>query len=318
MTGNKEPLISVIIPAYNHERYVQDTIRSIINQTYQNIELIVIDDGSKDKTWDQLQQIRPECDKRFTKVIFKTKQNEGTCATFNQLISKASGEYIYIIASDDIALPSAIEKLYKAITENKYCLAVGNENFINKDGQIVGVDGNLDIQPTEQALYHNFCDLYKDRTGIDYFASTDFGSYRSLLQRNYIPNGSLADASALKKITFVKEAPLEDWFMHLQLAKYGKYKFVNEILFSYRLHGSNTISNKQHMLDMTAQTMQYEIKLCNTNIKQKEILRKNSISHYYLNLGFFQIYKRKILAKKLYCIYFLNHEFIIKEKGKYA
>ena len=75
----EKPLVSVIVPAYNHETYVQDTINSIINQTYRNIELIVIDDGSKDSTWAKIQELKERCEKRFARVHFETKENEGTC-----------------------------------------------------------------------------------------------------------------------------------------------------------------------------------------------------------------------------------------------
>ena len=66
---NTSDLISVIIPAYNHERYVEECIRSIMAQTYRNIELIVIDDGSTDGTFAKLQELKPECEKRFVRVV---------------------------------------------------------------------------------------------------------------------------------------------------------------------------------------------------------------------------------------------------------
>ena len=97
-------LVSVIIPAYNHEKYVQETIKSIINQTYQNIELIVIDDGSKDFTWQKILEMKDECERRFEKVHFETKQNEGTCKTLNKLLSCAQGDFIDLIASDDLVM----------------------------------------------------------------------------------------------------------------------------------------------------------------------------------------------------------------------
>ena len=68
-------LVSVIIPAYNHEKYVQETIKSIINQTYQNIELIVIDDGSKDSTWQKILEMKDKCGRRFEKVPRKMPRN---------------------------------------------------------------------------------------------------------------------------------------------------------------------------------------------------------------------------------------------------
>ena len=129
-----EPLVSVVIPAYNHENYVEETIKSIMNQTYRNIELMVVDDGSKDTTWQKIKELETECKNRFTNVCFETKKNEGTCETLNRLISLANGEFIYFIASDDVAKPQAIEKELNFLTKNDdYVLAVGNNEFIDKD-----------------------------------------------------------------------------------------------------------------------------------------------------------------------------------------
>ena len=79
------PLVSVIIPAYNHEKYIQETIKSIINQTYYHIELIIINDGSKDTTWKKIQEMELECKNRFVTVYFATQENAGTCVTLNKL-----------------------------------------------------------------------------------------------------------------------------------------------------------------------------------------------------------------------------------------
>ena len=130
-------LVSVIVPAYNHEKYVQDTIKSIINQTYPNIELIVIDDGSKDLTWQKIQEIKEECEKRFVNIHFETKQNEGTCKTMNKLLSYANGDFIYLIASDDLAKPQAIEKEVEFLSKNPdYALCVGDNELIDANSTV--------------------------------------------------------------------------------------------------------------------------------------------------------------------------------------
>ena len=60
-------LVSVVIPAYNHEKYIQTTIESVIAQTYKNIELLILDDGSSDNTWNKIQEMREKCERRFVR-----------------------------------------------------------------------------------------------------------------------------------------------------------------------------------------------------------------------------------------------------------
>lgn len=311
-----EPLISVMMPVYNHEQYVQGAIRSIINQTYHNIELIIIDDGSKDASWQKIQEMRAECEGRFARVYMETKKNEGICLTFNRLLSLAKGEYTYLIASDDLSIPHAIERLLKEIQSGDFILATGNEHFIDAEGNQIGCDKNFSSLPLEMAPYKTFCDFYIDITGKDLYHSNEFGSYSSLLVRNYIPNGSLVRAEFMKKVVFYKEIPLEDWYMHLQLSKMGKYKFVDDILFLYRLHGTNTILNKERLMQMSQATLSYERKMYEKSPAFAKIFESVFVDRYYLNLGFIQIYKKKYLRQKEYCLNIFGKEFIWHKRLK--
>ena len=78
-----DDLISVIISAYNHEKNIEECIRSIMAQTYQNIELLIIDDGSKDGTFVKMRELKPECEKRFVRVVLETQENHGVYYTGN-------------------------------------------------------------------------------------------------------------------------------------------------------------------------------------------------------------------------------------------
>lgn len=259
MSGNNS-LVSVIIPAYNHEKYVQETIESIINQTYQNLELIIIDDGSKDSTWQKIQEMKQRCEHRFSRVIFETKQNEGTCKTLNRLINLSSGEYIYLIASDDIAKDYAIEKEVEFLSNNKdYALVVGDNEIIDGEGNRCYWDENYNnIYDKSKAKYLTFGDKLK--TGRDFdFTSEEFGMYHTLYNGNYIPNGYLIRKSIFEKTgLFTTNAPLEDYWLMLQISKYAKMKYLDEILFSYRWHDNNSIKNCEVALANDKKNREYE------------------------------------------------------------
>lgn len=269
MLGNS-PVVSVLIAAYNHERFVQETIRSIMAQTYKNIELIIIDDGSKDSTWSKIQDLLPECEKRFVRVVAQTQINIGCALTLNKLIGYAQGKYIYTMASDDLAKPMAIEKQVRFLEEHPdYVLVVGDNELIDGQGQRISWNKHRKSLPYDKGKYKTFAQfLHLQNYG------ENFGSYQSLLKGNYIPNGYLSLARGLKSIPpFNSSAPLEDWFMHLQMSKLGKYGYVNEILFSYRWHGNNTAKNQKNMKDMTVKTFLYEKNL----VKQKGYEKWNKI-----------------------------------------
>ena len=263
MPTDNTPLVSVVIPAYNHEAYVQQTIRSIIAQTYINIELLVLDDGSKDATLVKMQEIKEECQSRFVSVWFHTHANGGTCATLNALLQQATGKYVYLIASDDVAKPQAIQRLVDILEADAQCvLAVGDNEFIDSAGNRVFKNSKKEVVADEsEATYKTFAGQFGYNNLAKYLGE-QFGSYESLLQGNYIPNGYLMRRDSLDQVGgYCVDAPLEDYYMALQLSKLGTMRFINEILFSYRLHNTNTAANTEHMLSLTRKTLLYESQL---------------------------------------------------------
>lgn len=266
-------LVSVVVAAYNHQDYVQETIKSIIAQTYQNIELIIIDDGSKDNTWQKIQELKDSCQKRFSNFIAETKQNEGTAKTLNKLLAKAKGKYIYFIASDDISYPKAIEKELDFLEKNpSYLLAVGDNALIDTEGKECYWDKERNIiYDKQQAKYLTFKEFLQEDCEID-FNSENFGKYKQLYLGNHIPNGYLFRKNILDKIPpFTDEAPLEDYYLMLQISKYGKLKFFDKVLYFYRWHQNNTIKNNKKINFFTKKTRDYEEEIFN-NLDEKEVL----------------------------------------------
>lgn len=91
-----QPLVSIVIPCYNHENYIEDSIQSIIDQTYPSIELI-IDDGSKDQSVEKNSSHATACEYVFD-MYFNTRPNKGLCATLNEALALCKGKYVSLIA----------------------------------------------------------------------------------------------------------------------------------------------------------------------------------------------------------------------------
>ena len=91
MNHENGPLVTAVIPVYNHEKYVAESIRSIIQQTYRNIELIVINDGSKDRSHEVVLGLTEECKRRFVRFEYINRENRGLSATLDQALGMAKG-----------------------------------------------------------------------------------------------------------------------------------------------------------------------------------------------------------------------------------
>jgi glycosyltransferase involved in cell wall biosynthesis len=128
------PLVSVICLCYNHERFVLEAIESVLNQTYSNIQLIVVDDYSEDgsiKIIQQLVERNPQI--TFLQLI----KNSGNCAAFNQGLTLAKGQYIIDFATDDVMISDRIENQvnYFSKFDHQYGVVFTNADYINSEGK---------------------------------------------------------------------------------------------------------------------------------------------------------------------------------------
>ena len=133
---NNNPLISVIIPVYNRENLIQRAIKSILNQTYKNLEVLVIDDGSTDRTEEKVKELQ---DKRIN--YFKNERNKGVSIARNRGIKLSAGEIIALQDSDDESYPTRLEKQLKILLNSNdevatvYC---GMELYDSNSGEKIG------------------------------------------------------------------------------------------------------------------------------------------------------------------------------------
>ncbi len=132
----KEPLVTVLMTAYNAEKFIKEALASIIKQTYSNLEIIVVDDGSIDGTFKIINEFKAR-DKRIR--VFKMNKNSGPSVASNFGIRKAKGEFIARMDADDISFPDRIEKQVKFLKENPEVILVGGQCIlINEKGNVIG------------------------------------------------------------------------------------------------------------------------------------------------------------------------------------
>lgn len=132
-----KPWVTVICTSYNHESYVEDALRSVVAQTYPNVELIVIDNASTDHT---AERIRAFCAQHPAVTFIQQRTNIGLCRAFNEGLRRAGGTYIIDLAADDVLLPDRIARqveLFERLPAD-YGVVFGNAAYIGEAGQLLG------------------------------------------------------------------------------------------------------------------------------------------------------------------------------------
>ena len=129
MTTNENPFVSVVIPLYNCEDYVEQTLRSICTQTLDNIEIIVINDGSTDQSLSVVEQVARE----ESKIKIYSQENKGQSLSRNRGIGLATGEYIYFMDSDDILDSDTLEKCYHTCKAQTLDIVCFDAEILNKE-----------------------------------------------------------------------------------------------------------------------------------------------------------------------------------------
>ncbi len=125
------PLVSIITPTYNRASFIEETINSILNQDYKNIEYIVIDDGSTDNTHELLNKYK-------NKLTFIKQENKGEVLTINRGFSLVKGKIIGVVSSDDFLYPNAISKIVKFFNDNEdIIVAYSDWDRIDEHGKII-------------------------------------------------------------------------------------------------------------------------------------------------------------------------------------
>lgn len=212
-------LVSIIIPTFNSEKFIAETMQSIQAQTYTNWEVIIVDDGSSDKTISVISEIAL-LDKRIQ--FFQLEKNSGAGITRNVALSKAIGRYIAFLDSDDLWKPTKLDKQIKFMTQNDLPFTFSFYDYIDEDGK-----------PLNKRIE----------------APRDL-SYKQLFYCNYVGNlTGIYDVDCFGKIPIAQIRKRQDWILWLTILK--KIKTAQptpESLAFYRVRQNSISASKLDLL----------------------------------------------------------------------
>ena len=213
----RSPLVSVIMPAYNAERFIEEAINSVVNQTVEDWELIVIDDCSNDNTFKLAQELAIS-DKRI--YVLKNDENSGVAKTRNRGIDLAMGDFIAFLDSDDVWYPRKLECQLQKMQEK-------NSALVYCSYAIIGVDGK--------------------KVKRDYLVPVT-AKYNDILKENYVQcSAMLIRADIVKDIKFNTRFFHEDYILGLDILRRGEVAVgCSEVLLSWRyLENSRSFNKKK-------------------------------------------------------------------------
>jgi glycosyltransferase involved in cell wall biosynthesis len=239
------PLVSVIIPSYNSIRYIQDTIASVYAQAHRPLEVIVVDDGSTDGSWELLEQLQATTFPELVVLCHPGRENRGETIARALALGRASGQFIAVLDSDDLFRPGKLERQLEALGQHP-----------------------------DVVLCHTAVEVVGDTSRSSYFQShfnnNPEGPYRfshlsEYLIRNRICNSSvLVRTEALRSISWATNLVLGfgDWLCWALLAQRGRFLYLDQPLTGYRVHSdSKTTAFARHKLRRLFALLEFKLAL---------------------------------------------------------
>lgn len=263
-----QPLVSVLVPLYNHARYLEHCLDSILADGYPRIEIIIIDDGSRDDSLALAQKwFKGKDPSLLERFLIESRPNKGVTRTLNELVAKSSGDYLVLLASDDFLLKGGIGARLDYLQTHPDKLAVfGDCIVVDENGLKTHDSAIVDLHEG-----HKECLLKDELIALELIYKWCATGPGFMARRRMYSQIGLYDEKLI----------VEDWDMYLRLAAYGSLGFIAESVAAYRYHGGNSVLN------------------ASTRVAQVDSLKRTALKNYSLFRGvlrlglIYQYFKRK-------------------------
>jgi glycosyltransferase involved in cell wall biosynthesis len=230
METTASPLVSILIPLYNHERFVPKCLDSVIEDDYPAKEIIVIDDGSSDES---ATAVKAWYDANHNKVMgrfeFVSRPNKGLTKTLNELVSLAQGEFVTLLASDDYLLPGGIRARLDYLLRNSEKMAVF------ADCVVVDALDQVTLESGIEGIYGG----RKKYFSIDHLIPYEIIFFWSVPGPVFMARRAVYETIG----NYDETLTIEDWDFYLRLAAQNAIGFIDHPVAAYRMHGNNSVQN---------------------------------------------------------------------------
>lgn len=214
----KNPLVSIVMPVYNAEKFIGEAIESILAQTYKNFELVIVDDVSQDSSFQIAKFYESKFPQKIKAIKLKKNTNAAGNGAMNAVFTKLKGEFIARMDADDIAHRRRIEKQVNFLVNNEKALLVGTQaNIIDGNGKKTG----------EKKFPTKWKEIYEE-----YFVFHPILHPSVMFRKSLLPS---------KKYIYENCWGInDDYYTFFKLLNYGEFHNLKEKLLSYRMHGENS------------------------------------------------------------------------------
>lgn len=241
----KYPLVSVLIPAYNHTRFIKMCLNSILTDGYPNLEVLILDDGSTDDTYAEAENWLNLNGSQFTHYKLSKQSNRGVTKTLNTLMKDCSGDYFVLLASDDMLLQGGIANRLATLQSSPRALAAfGDASCINEDNTII----------FHSALTEKF------KASISALLNPKTLAIELILHWSVPGPVFMARRVIIKEIgLYNQEYSVEDRDYYLRIIAKDALIFTSNTVAAYRIHTSSSTGTKSRQYEIGKEVKKIEL-----------------------------------------------------------